>query len=131
LGAGVILGADTVVALDGEIFGKAKDAADARRILATLMRNPHEVITAVTLLDAASGMREIAYAVTRVTMTPMSPEQLDAYIAGGLWEGKAGAYGIQDHDDAFVQRLEGSYSNVMGLPMEMVARMLARWGIEP
>jgi septum formation protein len=128
---GTVLGADTVVALGDELFGKATDAADARRILTALMHHPHMVVTGVTVLDAATLRREVTHDVTYVTMTPMSPDQLDAYIASGLWEGKAGAYGIQDHDDAFVQKLEGSFSNVVGLPMELVRAMLKRWGVAP
>ncbi len=128
---GVVLGADTIVALGEEVYGKPDDVDDARRILMQLTHHPHQVVTGVTLLDAATGRREITHEVTQVTMTPMSPDQLDAYLASGLWAGKAGAYGIQDHDDAFVQRLDGSFSNVVGLPMELLADMLARWGVEP
>ncbi|HRX86368.1 MAG TPA: Maf family protein [Phycisphaerae bacterium] len=131
-GAGaIVLGADTVVAAAGVLYGKALDAGDARRILTVLLHTPHEVITGVTLLDAATGRYETAHAVTWVTMTPMTAEELDAYLASNLWAGKAGAYGIQDHDDKFVQRLEGSFTNVVGLPMELVSQLLGRWGIEP
>ena len=122
-----IIGADTVVAAEGRIFGKPADVDDARRILTTLMRQPHAVITGVTVLDSDSHRREITNAVTRVTMTPMPPGRLDAYLAGGLWQGKAGAYGIQDHGDEFVQKLEGSFSNVVGLPMELLTSILERW----
>lgn len=131
LARGIVLGADTVVSAAGVLYAKARDADDARRILGVLTHTPHEVITGVTLVDAATHRRETAHAVTRVHMTPMTPTQLEAYIASGLWEGKAGAYGIQDHDDAFVQRLEGSFTNVVGLPMELVTRMLTEWGIRP
>ena len=131
LKCGVVLGADTVVALNGRLYGKAVDADDARRILTDLMHSPHQVITGVTLIDAATGREETAHAVTRVVMTPMPPETLDAYLASNLWRGKAGAYGIQDHDDAFVQSLDGSFSNVVGLPMELLGAMFERWGIRP
>jgi septum formation protein len=125
---GVVLAADTIVALGGRIFGKPSDANDARSILLVLTGTTHEVITGVTLLDAASGRRLIRHDVTRVTMRPMPPSAMDAYIASKAWEGKAGAYGIQDHGDAFVERIDGSFSNVVGLPMELLARMLDEFG---
>jgi septum formation protein len=122
--AGMILGADTVVAYAGRLFGKPHDADDARKILGTLCGTTHEVITGVTLLDAESGSRLIEHETTRVTMRRMSRDELEAYIASGSWQGKAGAYGIQDRGDAFVERIEGSFSNIVGLPMELLARML-------
>lgn len=128
---GIVLGADTIVASGGAVFGKPVDADDARRILRVLTAAPHDVITGVTLLDAASGRRESFSDTTRVTMAAMTVRDLEAYIASGLWAGKAGAYGIQDHDDAFVRRLDGSFSNVVGLPMERVTSALAGWGIWP
>jgi septum formation protein len=127
----IVLGADTVVALDGELYGKPDDADDARRILSTLMHHTHEVITGVTLIDGKSGRREAAVDESRITMTPMTPSQLDAYIESGLWQGKAGAYGVQDHDDQFVKRLDGSFTNVVGLSKDLVTSMLASFGIEP
>lgn len=120
----VILGADTAVALNNRIYGKPRDAADARRILSDLLGTTQDVITGVTLLHPATGRRMIRHDVTKVTMRPMTPEELDAYIAGGDWEGKAGAYGIQDTADQFVTRVEGSWSNVVGLPVELVEEML-------
>jgi septum formation protein len=121
---GIVLAADTVVAYRGHLFGKPIDADDARCILSVLGGTTHEVITGVTLIDAASGRRRIDHDVTRVTMRAMTPAEMDAYIAGRAWEGKAGAYGIQDHGDAFVERIDGSFSNVVGLPMELLGRML-------
>jgi len=126
-----VLAADTVVALDGKLYGKPNDASDARRILSDLMHHPHDVITGVTLIDGRTGKREIASETSRITMTPMSPEQLDAYIDSGLWKGKAGAYGVQDHDDEFVRKLEGNFSNVVGLPKGLVVSMLATCEINP
>jgi septum formation protein len=123
-----ILAADTVVAYQDHLFGKPRDAADARYILSTLAGTTHEVITGVTVLQPASGKRLIAHETTRVTMRPMSLEVLDRYIASGEWEGKAGAYGIQDHGDAYIERIEGSFTNVVGLPMSLVARMLEEVG---
>ncbi|MCB9849679.1 MAG: septum formation protein Maf [Phycisphaerales bacterium] len=128
---GIVLGADTIVVANGEIFGKPTNEADARRILSVLLHTPQDVITGVAIVDAATGGCEMQHDTTRIVMTPMTPAQLDDYIAGGLWRGKAGAYGIQDHDDAFVREIAGSFSNVVGLPMELVGELLARWGVQP
>ncbi len=125
-----ILAADTVVAYQDRIFGKPVDAQDARSILSVLAGTTHRVITGVTVLQPSGGLRLIDHEVTRVTMRPMSPEVLDQYIASGAWEGKAGAYGIQDHGDAYVECLDGSFSNVVGLPMSLVVRLLDQAGFD-
>lgn len=125
----LILAADTVVALDGRMYGKPADIEDARRILLTLTGTTQDVITGVTLLDPTEGRRRIEHDVTRVTMRRMTDDELDAYLASGEWEGKAGAYAIQESADAFVTGVEGSFTNVVGLPMELVLRMLAEFGI--
>jgi septum formation protein len=127
----VILGADTTVAAGDRIFGKAENVEHARRILSALMGTTHQVITGVTLLVAGDMRRLISHDVTQVTMRRLSPVELDTYLAGGQWEGKAGAYGIQDQDDPFVQRIDGSFSNVVGLPIELTLRMLRQFGIDP
>jgi len=129
--AGVILGGDTIVALDNRLFGKPADRADARRILCDLSGTTQQVITGVTLLDASTGMRVIEHDCTAVTMKQLSDDELEAYLDTGAWIGKAGAYGIQDRGDAFITRVEGSFTNVVGLPMELVIRLLAEWGIHP
>jgi septum formation protein len=127
----VILAADTVVARDGVIFGKPVDREDARRILSSLSGTTHEVITGVTVLDPRSGRRIIAKDRTGVTMRRMSPEELEEYLDSQEWQDKAGAYGIQDIGDKFVERVEGSFSNVVGLPMELVTDLLERFDIRP
>jgi septum formation protein len=124
----IILAADTVVTYRGRIYGKPADAEDARAILSTLAGTRHEVITGVTVIVPATNRRLIRHEVTQVTMRAMSPEALDRYIASGAWAGKAGAYGIQDGGDAYVERLEGSFTNVVGLPMSLVSRMLQEAG---
>jgi septum formation protein len=128
---GLIVAADTVVALGTEVFGKPVDEADARRILSTLMGTTHEVITGVTVLDAADEGRAIAHDSTRVTMRRLTPGEIDAYLATGAWRGKAGAYGIQDRDDPFVVAYTGSFTNVIGLPLELLERMLKEWPPTP
>jgi septum formation protein len=127
----VILAADTIVALNGRIFGKPADREDARRILSALAGVTQDVITGVAMLSPTAKRRSIEYDLTRVTMKPMTPEQINAYLDSGEWEGKAGAYAIQGRADKFVERVEGSFSNVVGLPLELVIRMLAGFGITP
>lgn len=129
--SGVILAADTVSALHDDIFGKPRDRADAARILRALTGTTHQVITGVTVLDAATRRRQLAHNVTYVTMRAMTDAELESYLDTNAWVGKAGAYGIQDHGDRFVTRFEGSFSNVVGLPMELVADMLAKFGVVP
>lgn len=127
----VILGADTVVALNGRIYGKPADRDEARQILSSLAGVAQDVITGVTILHPAKGRQITECDVTRVTMRPMSAEEIEAYLDSGEWEGKAGAYGIQGTADRFVEKVEGSFSNVVGLPVEMVVRMLAAFGVHP
>lgn len=126
---GIILSGDTVVALGSEVFGKPTDRDDARRILRSLCGTMHHVLTGVTLLDAATSRRHIKHDSTAVTMKPMTDDQLEAYLDTDAWRGKAGAYGIQDHGDRFVTRVEGSFTNVVGLPMELTCRLLSQWGL--
>jgi septum formation protein len=127
----VILAADTIVALDGKIFGKPTDREDARRILSALAGVTQDVITGVAMLSPTAKRRSIEYDLTRVTMRPMTPEQIEAYLDSGEWEGKAGAYAIQGRADKFVERVAGSFSNVVGLPVELVIRLLAEFGVTP
>jgi septum formation protein len=120
----VILGADTVVSVGMEILGKADGPAEARAMLNKLSATRHEVITGVALL-APNGWRKIASETTYVTMRTITPQEIEQYVASNEWCGKAGAYAIQETGDRFVVNVEGSHSNVVGLPMELVARMLA------
>jgi len=124
-GDALILSGDTVVALNGELFGKPCDRDDARRIITALSGTHHEVITGVTLLDGATGRTVSRHARTVVVMRELSAAELNTYLDSGAWEGKAGAYGIQDRADAFIDHIEGSFSNVVGFPMELVREMLA------
>ena len=118
-----VLGADTVVAVHGKILGKPVDAVDARTMLRNLSHNRHAVITGVALVGPGEE-RIIAADVTYVTMRPMSERDIEDYVASGEWQGKAGAYAIQETADRFIVKLEGSFSNVVGLPMELLARLL-------
>ena len=128
---GIVLGADTVVSIGNELFGKPVDRAHARSILQALAGTTHHVITGVALLDASADFRMIDHACTAVTMRSLTQEEVAAYLDTGAWEGKAGAYGIQDLGDAFVTRVEGSFTNVVGLPMELAGELLGEVGLHP
>jgi septum formation protein len=118
----LVLGADTIVVIENEIAGKPVDAEDARRMLTALSGKWHEVLTSVTLLRSGRALSEVA--LTRVKFSEMSEAEINWYIATGEPMDKAGAYGIQGYASRFVERIEGSYSNVVGLPVAMVYRML-------
>lgn len=118
-----VLGADTVVVLDGGMLGKPRDDTEARTMLRALAGRAHEVLTGVALVSAAGAACEVAR--TRVWFRPLSQAEIDAYVRSGEPADKAGAYGIQGGAARFVERLEGSYTNVVGLPMEIVRRLLA------
>jgi septum formation protein len=122
-----VLGADTVVAVGGRILGKPAGRADAERMLRGLSGSRHAVITGVALLGPG-GERRIASESTFVTMRRMADDEIAGYLASGEWAGKAGAYAIQETADRFVDGIEGSFSNVVGLPMELVARMISAIG---
>lgn len=128
---GIIIGADTIAVAGTRTYGKPVDRDDARAILLALVGTTHEVVTGVTLLNAETGRRLIQHEATAVTMRPMTNAQIEEYLDGKAWVGKAGAYGIQDHGDTFVERIHGSYTNIVGLPMELLGRMLAEWGCFP
>lgn len=129
LESGLVIGADTVVVLDGQVFGKPRDRDHAAWMLARLSGRRHEVTTGVAVVDAASGRTEVADTTTRVWMRELSPAEIDAYIATGEPMDKAGAYAIQGLGATLVPRIEGCYFNVVGLPLSLLADLLARFGI--
>lgn len=115
-----VLGADTVVVLDGKILGKPKDEEDAFRMLQDLQGRAHQVYTGVAILTKDSG-ENISFAEeTTVELWPMSGEEIRAYIATGEPMDKAGAYGIQGRFAAFIRKIDGDYTNVVGLPLGRV-----------
>lgn len=121
---GIVLAADTVGWLDGQVIGKPADEADARRILTTLGGREHELWTGVTLWRRPSDLQVCWQEVSRVHFRKLTAAELDGYLATRTWQGCSGAYAIQEKDDPFVHLLEGSISNVIGLPMETLARVL-------
>lgn len=122
-----ILGADTIVAIGDRQIGKPRDAEDARRILTRLSASRHRVITGVALIGPGNTRRMIRHAVTTLDMQRMTIDDIDAYIASGEWQDKAGAYAIQETADRFVTIVEGTFSNVVGMPLELLSVMMAEW----
>jgi septum formation protein len=122
----LVLGSDTSVVLDGRILGKPTDAADARETLARLSGATHQVMTAVAL--ANDGQCQSVLVTTEVCFRDLSSEEIDAYVASGEPMDKAGSYGIQGLGGIFVNELRGSYSAVVGLPLQETAALLAGAG---
>ena len=119
-----VLGADTTVTIDGEILGKPVDEADALRMLRLLNGRPHEVHTGVALVSA-SGVRS-AVDTTRVWFDLVTDEDISWYVGTGEPVDRAGAYAIQGYASRFIPRIEGSYSNVVGLPVALVSSILSQ-----
>lgn len=128
----LVLGADTVVAYEGKILGKPKDAEDARQMLSMLAGNTHSVFTGVTLIINCQGKTEQLsfYEETEVTMYPLSERQILSYIETGEPMDKAGAYGIQGKGAVFIEKIHGDYNNVVGLPVAKIFYKLHESGIE-
>ena len=120
----LVLGADTVADFEGEIIGKAADAKEAEEITRMLFSGPHKVITAVAIIRESHGTEIVESDSTAVYPKKLTESQIAEHIKGGSWRGKAGAYAIQEGGDEFIERIEGSLTNVMGLPMELVQRLL-------
>jgi septum formation protein len=125
----VVLGADTEVVLDGEVFGKPRDDAEAASMLRRLSGRTHEVISSVALVCA--GHQAQATVVTEVTFAPLDETTIAAYVASGEPRGKAGGYAIQGGAALFVAYLAGSYSGVVGLPLQQTGVLLRGFGLAP
>jgi septum formation protein len=126
-----VLAADTVVSLRGVLLGKPADAGDARRMLNALSGRTHRVVTGVALVPPRSRRPVVSHAVTRVHFRDLPSADIEAWIASGGPFDKAGGYGVQDAAFRPVQRYEGCYCNVMGLPLGVAARLLDSAGIRP
>jgi septum formation protein len=127
----LILGADTLVVLDGRPLGKPGSRDEARAMLRALRGRSHEVVTAVALIEVPGG-REVTETVTsRVLMRPYGDPEIDAYVATGEPDDKAGAYAVQGVGGQLVARVEGCFENVVGLPLETTARLLRLFGLSP
>jgi septum formation protein len=122
-----VLVADTTVALGNEILGKPADRADAERMLALLSGTQHRVLTAVAVV--LESRVEMLVSESQVTFSRLTADRIAAYVASGEPFDKAGAYGIQGRAAAFIERIEGSYSGIMGLPLHETVTLLAKFGI--
>jgi len=118
----LVLGADTVVDLDGTIIGKPANAKDAELITRELFSKPHKVITAVSFVRLKDNINITQAEATVVYPKQLTDEQIVEHIKSNNWQGKAGAYGIQESGDEFIEKIDGSFTNVMGLPMELVKK---------
>ena len=123
-----VLGADTIVALNGHIHYKPKDAADARQMLRTLSGNTHEVITGIAFVRDEEFFT--AAEVTKVTFDDMTDEEIAAYVATGEPMDKSGSYALQGGAGIFIKKIDGSYSNVVGLPLNAVKKLAAKADVE-
>lgn len=123
---GMVLAADTVGWIDGQIIGKPADEADARRILRQLSGTTHELWTGVVLWRRPDDIQLAWQEVSRVVVKPLNDDEISTYLKTRTWQGCSGAYAIQEGDDPYVRVVQGSTSNVIGLPMETLDRVL-RW----
>ena len=119
-----VLGCDTEVICDGRVYGKPETEQDAEEMLDSLAGKTHEVVSGLALLTPA--WEEVHREVTRVTFRPLTARELAHYLASGEWEGRAGAYAIQGLGASLVERIEGDYLNVVGLPGALLVRLLAQ-----
>ncbi len=121
----VVLGADTVVYLNGEILGKPGDRKDAKRILQNLSGRKHKVITGYAIISKEKTI--VGYDKSTVIFNKLTDEQIESYLDSNLYVGKAGAYGIQDGEFNFVKKYKGSMNNIIGLPIEKIKKILKKF----
>ena len=121
----LVIGADTVVDFKGQIIGKPADAKEAEQITKKLFSAPHKVITAVAIVRIVDGVEIVESETTTVYPKELSAEQIAEHIKTNSWRDKAGAYAIKEKGDEFIEKIEGSLTNVMGLPMELLQSVLA------
>ena len=131
----LVIGADTVVAVNGQVLGKPRDEADARRMLRLLSGREHQVYTGVSLVrcgiyPTVPVYSDTCLAETRVFFREMTDGEIDAYVATGEPMDKAGAYGYQGRAGLYVERIEGDFFNVVGLPLCLLGRMLSKAGVK-
>lgn len=125
----VIIGADTIVFINGKILGKPKDYQEALDTLSLLSDSKHEVITAVALYWQKNKKLICDYEVTKVIFKPLSQQQIQRYLKRGDFYDKAGSYAIQHKHDKFVKKIEGSYENVVGFPVKKVKKLLKKFNV--
>ena len=128
--AGIVIAADTIVVVDDEILGKPADASDAERMLKMLSGKVHRVITGLAVMDAVTGKTLTRTSITRVWFRRLVQQEIASYIATGEPLDKAGAYGIQERGALLVDKIDGCYFNVVGLPLSLLGELLRGFGID-
>jgi septum formation protein len=123
----IVVGADTIVDFDGRIIGKAAGEADAEKIVRLLFSRPHKVITGLAIVRLKDNLEIVESDTTVVYPKSMTDEQIAEHIESGTWRDKAGAYAIQETGDQFVEKITGSLTNVMGMPMELFDRLFKKY----
>ncbi len=129
-GTGIVIAADTIVVLEDEILGKPADAEDAERMLRLLSGNVHRVITGLAVMDAVTGKALTRTSITRVWFRSLAPHEIISYVATGEPFDKAGAYGIQGRGALLVDKIDGCYFNVVGLPLSLLGELLHSFGAD-
>jgi septum formation protein len=122
----LVIGADTVVDFQGEIVGKPADEKEAEVITRKLFSAPHKVITGIAIVRASDGVEIVESETTTVYPKALTDKQIAEHIKSQSWRDKAGAYAIKENGDEFIEKIEGSLTNVMGLPMELLGRMIEK-----
>jgi len=128
-GEGIVIAADTIVVIGDSVLGKPVDSRDAAGMLALLAGKQHRVVTALAVMDAATGKSNTRFSVTKVWFRDLTAREIAAYVATGEPFDKAGSYGIQERGALLVERIEGCYSNVVGLPLSLLGEMLREFGV--
>jgi septum formation protein len=128
---GLVVGADTVVYIDGMILGKPSSCDEARIMMETLSGRAHTVFTGLAVIDTGSGREEVSCEETRVHMMELSDMDIGRYVETGEPMGKAGAYAIQGLGAVFVERVDGCFHNVVGLPLSLLWKMMQGMGYDP
>lgn len=126
----MIVAADTVIVFEGEVLGKPEDRDDAMRMIKRLQGTEHAVVTGVCVMDADSGEMEVAFELTVVRLRPMSTTHIEQFLDTNEWQGKAGGYQILKSIDKHIAEIEGSVTNVIGLPLLMLVEMLSELGVD-
>jgi len=129
VGEGLVVGADTIVVVDGRVLGKPVDASEVRAMLRTLSGRAHRAVTGIAVVDSVSGRIEAEVVETMVHMRALSEEEIAAYVATGEPLGKSGGYAIQGVGALLVDEVQGCFYNVVGLPLSRLERLLKRFGV--
>lgn len=130
LSEGLVVGADTVVVVDDIIMGKAEDPQEAKAMLEALKGRMHRVLTGLAVVDAETGRRDVSVVETKVWIHPLTDREIGEYVSTGEPTGKAGGYAIQGAGGALVERIEGCFENVVGLPLSRLRSILGGFGLE-